>query len=351
MTMKTAPLLLALSLYACADAPELGETVSALIGGTTPPIPPLTAGCPRWGCNENSPVMGPLGDFHELSFDGKPNSSEMRVIGYRFSTKGPLYRPYLDDGSRLVVESEKGEKLAGGDLAGGWLEIDSPHGVFRLVFDQVTPLASSPLTFWIGEKTPIETYVLSFIEPGGTEHIPLCNNPGGEGGENGQVWPNPFAAFFFAGDRYDAGLKLVTAIDDKSGFFNIACAGSALAKLHLNRHTTLGSPGPRGVTTKQGERQAMLKMFVSDVCGTGTAWTHKGTPLHWGNRTGWAKLSGDEYAHEALWNAKGALCLDTHRLGPLYQNPSDIYGECPDIPSCAGVKDDFYLTSAVPSKP
>jgi hypothetical protein len=206
--------------------------------------------------------------------------------------------------------------------------------------------------FWLGPKERIETYRLVYTAPDTPGETPLCNDPPDDGGSGTPPWQRPLEAILYTGDRYDALQKRVIVDRESRGWFNIACAGSVLAKLHLTRHTTAGSNDD--YATSQAQRQAMLKMYVSDVCGTGHAWTKKGTPLHWTNNRGWGDLDGNEFAHEALWDENGAVCLDVHRLGTLYDNPDGFRGEC-SIPACPSPEDRVwqatYLSSAVPGDP
>lgn len=314
---------------ACVESPELGMQTSEI------------GSCPKWGCNENSPLMTTVGYFHDLHPGGVPNQQEMSVLDYRLPNSEKTYHPRIVEGSRLVVDDDDTNlTLSGHDLEGGWFEIQSPFGLHRLFIEHVTPVSESQVRFWVGANSPIETYTLTYQEPGqqlGGKRQVLCNNapPYDKSGSTVQgAWVNPLEAFFFTGDRYDADHKTVTQIDDTSGFFNIACAGSAIAKLHLNRHTSVGSPGPGGAIASQAKRQAMLKMYVSDVCGTGSAWTKKGTPLHFSDSAHWFTITTPEFAHEAFWDEYGATCLDVHRLGALYVD--EIKDQCRrSIPACS----------------
>ena len=111
------------------------------------------------------------------------------------------------------------------------------------------------------------------------------------------------------------------------------------------------------------QRQAMLRMYVSDVCGTGNAWTTAGTKLHFQqNQTAtsqWTNLDGLEYGFEAQWGPNGALCFDSHRRGTEYlpniqldcgaampaacgNDPEDFVGSHPPFLT------DAYIASAVP---
>lgn len=341
---------------ACASEPAL-ETRAAAID----------EGCKEWGCNENSPVMGPW-HFHELNIHGVPNDKGIVLLD--FQKDGVSYHPQIINGSQLIAtrsvqgapgetstgETTLSETLAGPDLVGGYFQVQTPVGdhpgaVYQIKIVHATPLTMSNVRFWQGQDDQIETYELAYSRPDIAEETPLCNSPPDSVPEQERI-----EAILYTGDRYDSENKLVTASSyaDSAGWFNIACGGSALAKLHLNRRTTAGS-APGYITTWK-ERQALLKMYVSDLCGTGHAWTRKGTPLHWIDSLQRGDLDGTEYAHESLWNEKGALCLDVHRLGALYDNDDDGFRHecqldpCGALPATAPAPD-AYLLSAVPDNP
>jgi hypothetical protein len=281
-------------------------------------------GCPWWGCNENSPVMGPY-NFHEGNVYGLENSARVRFLNFQIG--GQIYEPRIINGSQLIAVSSGGTVVSGVNLTNGWFNVWTPSGMYRIIVKHVNPAAVSGTQFWLGPATGIETYELSYTGPGSTSDR-LCKNPpnGRLANDNNNTIPAPLEAILFTGDRYDVDTKRVSAVgySATNGWFNIACAGSALAKLHLNRHTTAGTTA--GYFATQPERTAMLKMYVSDVCGTGKAFTQAGVPLHWENAQGWDTLTGFETKFEAIWTANGAACLDTHRLGALFM--SDITADC-----------------------
>ncbi|MBA3538727.1 MAG: hypothetical protein H0T79_03800 [Deltaproteobacteria bacterium] len=321
---------------------------ASLAGCVTDPGPaPITnvekIDCPTWGCGENSPVMGPY-LFHELNLEGVPNAEQVQVLNFQ---KGlTFYLPRVAGAKLSAIDTITNTTIAGSALAGGWFNLQTPQGIYKLHVVKVSPDA---IPYWVGDTTELnESYELEYSPPGLEGKRALCGSPPSEtDGNKGHPWVNPYESMLFTGDRYDATRKTVTAssYSTTTGWMNLACAGSAVAKLHLNRHTTAGSPGPGLVTTSWAQRQALLKMFVSDLCGTGMAFTLKGTPLHWENAAGWSTLDGTE-AHEAFWNSTGALCLDTHRLGQKYL--ADIGAMC-DLPACpVNWPRGTYLTSAVP---
>lgn len=127
------------------------------------------------------------------------------------------------------------------------------------------------------------------------------------------------AAFFFEGDRYTANKK-VESLEKGSGWFNLACMGSAVAKMHLLRMTNAGTLPPTRVSSI-AERTAVLKMITADYCGDGKGWTADGTPLLFADthRDRWFAPRGFPVATphpaliEAMWGPNGALCMGTPR--------------------------------------
>jgi len=290
----------------------------------------VIVGCPKWGCGENSPKIKTW-DFWELDEGGQPNTTGVRLIDMK---KGNNTYSVDVVGSRLYGRSRVLPTLQGTALIGAYLEVMTPDGVYQIQIKNV----SNNTQYWVGPATTIETYELLYIKPFTMTHPePVCANPPSRQDPSGNVWPQVLEAILFTGDRYDEPSKRVSAASyaDAGTWFNIGCAGSALAKLHLNRHTTassLTSPVPY-VTTRE-QRQALLKMYVSDLCGTGHAFTKQGTPLHFASLKGWMSLVGNEPKHEAYWNEDGALCLEPHRLWDDPPPAADVGQSRPDLKPC-----------------
>ncbi len=132
-----------------------------------------------------------------------------------------------------------------------------------------------------------------------------------------------FTALVFEGDRYGAR----NVVTDEGGlWFNLACQGTAAAKMHLTRHTNAGARGSDRTTPV--ERTAMLRAITADYCGNGRSWTGEGTPLWWTDRRGLFPLGVQrEQAPsarpptaaqiEAVWGRGGELlCLNEPRRRP-----------------------------------
>jgi hypothetical protein len=150
-------------------------------------------------------------------------------------------------------------------------------------------------------------------------------------------------AITFEGDHYDAQHKRVTRTRFEDGWFNFACAGTAVAKMHMLRHTRAGSITPSGPPKRTSllQRTAMLKAITADYCGDGTAWTADGTPLQWTDSNLWFPdprldlTSAEELGLiEAVWGPDGAMCLNNPRRqtkvpGLVYVDPV-----APTPPAC-----------------
>jgi hypothetical protein len=138
-------------------------------------------------------------------------------------------------------------------------------------------------------------------------------------------------AIVYSGDNIDSDHKEVT---DRSSirWFNLACNGTALAKLHFLRHTRQVG----GSNQIAADRQTLLKMLTADYCGTGTSYTINGHPLrywdgmHGLGRTTFPTLSEAERSEiEAMWTPSGAACLNT----PRYVQRSEVPCTRRDWPS------------------
>jgi hypothetical protein len=324
--------------------------VAGFVACTGPPVThlpqPATSSCPSWGCGGNSPVMGPF-EFHELEEHGAPNEANMRLIGFR--KNGVLYNPHVEKDKLYALDQvTRAPVLSGSDLLGGTFEVLLPGtgpAETRTAEIRISHV-STDVTFWLGPSDPVETYELEFtgivLPPGAFR--PLCLHPPLVDDGEGQTNVRPFETILYTGDRYNAHTKEVTASTYKAAgyWFNFACAGSALAKLHLNRHTTASATA--GFTTTADQRQAMLKMYTGDFCGTGEAFTQQGTRIHWTNALGWSSPPGSTTTYESLWTSRGAVCLTTHRLHGLspidyegmIQGTSTSRGRCPRRP-CAEI--------------
>ena len=275
--------------------------------------------CPNFGCGENSPIMGPY-NIPELHTRQLPNGDGV-ILKY-FQQGNAIYQVDIQN-SKLVALYPGTNIIAlqGAALTSGYLVLsypastNLPAGDAKLWFNHVS---SAGQNMWVGASTPVETYELLYEGAGSTARAPVCKRPPDSKVDSatdgdGHLWANRFESLFFTGDRYDPQKLTVSLSTPQRGlWFNVACAGSAPAKLFLNRHTSASSAP--GFSTTVDQRQAMLKMYSGDFCGDGTAYTVMGTPIHWTSAFNLSSPTGNQASYESLWDAHGALCMDVHRL-------------------------------------
>lgn len=300
----------ALALAACVDAPETGVDEAAVVNGDG-------EACPKLGCSSNSAFLGPT-EFHELEETGTYESNGLYLRG--LVKNGVTYRPDVTGtvlvgwrftfvGGLLMVQQISGSALVGAELvvknADGSVE-------YRI---RIASASTSQRYWQAPTEATINTYELNWqqVKPMTTDFVPVCTNPPNAEVEDGSI-ANRYEAILFAGDRYDTRTLTVTASTpaEAGNWFNIACAGNVMAKLALNRHTSATASSQ--VTTTKSQRQAMLKMYTGDFCGTGSAFTVSGTPIRWWSNTGLTSKPIPLVSKEAFWDEDGALCLDVYRL-------------------------------------
>jgi hypothetical protein len=303
-------------LGACAELSDDVEQVSGEVG----------VGCPELGCNLNAASLGDGLYFHELHPDGHANTAGVRFVSFESSRGVPLKLHVHRDQLRGIDPA--GYVYQGVELRDAriYLASGSEQYLVRIA-------AVDYVGFWVGhpDEVPIYRFVYSKLS-GSEREESVCTTKDVE-----QAVPTT-AAFVFIGDRYRAVNKTVTDVTD--GWFNVACAGSAMAKLHLLRHTKAGESLP-AFTTTVPQRQTMLKMLTADVCGTGQSFTVDGEDVHYTDRGGWHPLPTLNGTTESIWTENGAICLDEPRR--LLEEGGDVARridrECRrKLPSCAAIE-------------
>jgi hypothetical protein len=309
-------------LGACAELADNVEQVSSEVG----------VGCPELGCNLNAASLGDGLYFHELHPAGLPNSAGVRFVRFESSRGVPLTLQVFRD--RLRGIDPNGVVYQGTGLVDARIHLarETERYVVR-----IADVDTDSVQFWVfPHAVPIYSFVytkLSATDPEHRQEQPVCTTNDVE-----EAVPTT-AAFVFIGDRYNAVNKTVT--DVTGGWFNVACAGSAMAKLHLLRHTRAGELPPVYTTTVP-QRQAMLKMLTADVCGTGLSFTVDGENVHYTDQRGWHPLPALTGTTESIWTENGAICLDEPRREREEGREvrDRIERECPGrrLPSCAAME-------------
>lgn len=317
------------------------------------------AACGKLECGSNSPYLAQY-NFHELNFDGLPNDEGLIVTGL----ESPLVWwtqlfPRVEADHLTAVDAAGTTWLHGAMLAGAKITVIDSAAEPRK-YEMLIQAVYGGFDLWVDpDGEVLESYKLAWKEVGAPvqDLRPLCTLPPPQMIGDGQEWyPDPDGTILFTGDRYSAEKKVVYDVDPHStaGWVNWACPGGALYKMFMTRHTTKSANAAHESDAFQ--RTAMLKMYVSDVCGDGRTFTKQGTPLHWTNEKDWGYVTWTEYDTEAYWGADGALCLNVHRLGSLYIN--DIQAACA-LPTCDALFPDApgtwpekaYVVSRLPVKP
>jgi len=346
----------------------LGACASPSRPAPPAPAPAATGGgpinCPDWGCGSNAASMGTLLPFHEADATGRfSNSAGLCFWKLLAADETTEWRLEVDGDHMRAIDPagintpREGTGLEGFVLYFYHQPAVSPH-------DQTgercrRPASASPadaFKVWITDALPINFWVKpqcsecfkSYVfrwqpfqahVPDNKKTLPsLCKEGGGidplppEWNPDSPTWGEHLAgvmALVFQGDRYNAKAKTVFQTGKAvEGWFNIACAGTAVAKMHLLRHTQAGiasGSGDCALTTEPDERQAMLKMITADICGGGHAFTHDGKDVLYMDRhkfrtfdlvkapAAYPGFPGSS-SQEAVWTSRGAACLGTPRI-------------------------------------
>lgn len=288
---------------------------------------------PDWSTGTNSATVGDGLLFDEVNIAG-PNRSGLKI-----------QRSMLEDGTPLQFYVER-HNLKAIDPSGNiYSDIQLRGATIQLRYDErgaeyelkITNVVGKGLQFWAGPPEDVPYYEIMARRTDGPqidqfEYICQSNFVTSDPTWAANV---EHAALVFQGDVYDPVTKMVTEVPDWDPRFNLACANTAPAKMHLTRHTRAGSVDNNNQEvywTDVLQRQAMLRMFTADYCGGGTSYTVDGQPLAYADdRTEFPRWSGATQL-EALWDYRGAICLNTPRRGAAVRDA--VNQSCPGIPRC-----------------
>jgi hypothetical protein len=276
--------------------------------------------CEAWGCGMNSPEIDHLGvhDIHGV-VGGLPNANGFRVT--KIVKAGLLYKQIWSVKSSLVVTGTPGTLINSG-VSGTVVTITNGSSTYEI---QIGKLIRVPMWAHVtgGEMTNTYEIQWDIVAAGGGDQKRvwknICKKPPVDG-SNDLLGMNRFQSVVFENDWIDADRKTVSTRPEKF-WWNIGCAGHALAKLHLTGHTA-GAQAEHGFHSDERMRQTTLKMITADYCGTGFAFTVAGQKLGWTDQFAWNEYSvGFVGKKEAEWTEKGVSCLNTPRVDA---NPTPI---------------------------
>lgn len=265
-------------------------------------------------CGGNSPVIDGI-YFERLHRLGTfPNAEGVQILGVKSPGGVPMQ---LELVNKVGQHAEDGDRLRGLDLAGQAVIAEhnqlegtqikvSVKGAQYMIFIRKVHWTDG-VPFWVGDKRLIETYEFrySLIAGDGTTHadLPLCS-----GADKGLI-----SAIVFGGDLYDPVTMNITTGPPTYGWLNIACAESAIYKMHRIGYTEAAQPG---ITTSHPQRQAMLFAWTADVCGDGASFTEQGEQITLREKVFEFNVwpyNDDPISYEAIWNGQGAVCLNVPR--------------------------------------
>jgi hypothetical protein len=289
--------------------------------------------CDDWMCGTNSPTIANRG-FWDLHVGGEPNKQGFRItqfrklVPYTLSVVNGRFR-----GTRPFFAPLQGAALVGAEMHISYNDLE----LYILRIAEVNTTAYWAKVPGQPQKT-FETYVLEWSPVVDGEVLDEWTNVCPVAMED--LTLNAYRSVVFEGDRLSAETKTVAAQIDRS-WFNIGCAGSAVAKMQLLGHTHAAKDA--GFVTSIPERTTLLKELTGDYCGKGKAFTVAGQPLAWRDDREWFKPV-DETELEARWSPSGATCLNVPRVraNPIPEGLAEfpdidaaIAAEC-SLPACVG---------------
>ncbi|MEO7731669.1 MAG: ADYC domain-containing protein [Kofleriaceae bacterium] len=327
----------------------------------TPTLPPPSANvgtgeCSTTHCGTNGIWLGEGVEFRELYEQfGQENSAGLAIVGFHDASQRPLVLQVRGD-TLIGILDDKTSLTTDAQLRDAVIELAyarTPGSVaYHLKIDSV-----QPTRFWTTcagcEEQTFSRYHFSARRADGDQcPLQVCA-PGLDKDD-----PDGFqgAAVIFRGDSY-GDHHTVASSTDTSAAFNIACMGTAIAKLELFRHTEPSSarkPPTRTMPaleplTRPLERQSMLRLLTADYCGDGGAFTTDDLPLRIGINNKSFDLTAsssyiikqplDPHQIDAFWGADGATCIEKPRLST--ETIESINKACknstnhPPIPYCS----------------
>jgi hypothetical protein len=303
------------TIAACATEPVISTST-----------PALGNECTGWECTGNAASLGDHLFFWEV--DGSRleyNTAGVRYV--KFEHRDGFSMDLILEGHTL--KGRAGRIYEGDDLLGAWIRLTDAGGhdyLLRIeLVDHIPFLGRFP-----GPTIPVYYFRVDDEEDGDFKQD-LCPSNNLEPEYHGNA-----SAILFAGDRYSPDtMKVIATATEPAGnpaedvgqWFNIACAGTAMAKMHRYRYTHAAQQvgGMNGRTTTRDQRTAFLKMLTADYCGTGTPFTVDGQAVEFRDRMGLVtpaapahlaapiEASADSSSVESVWTSGGALCLSRPR--------------------------------------
>jgi ADYC domain len=341
--------------------------VGALLGasGFVSPTSAWALGdCEVTGCGSNTPVLFGT-PIIGLSLEGRPNDVGVKLDPV-FRRARPLPPAPLEDcdGARIDIENgaligikPRGERCTGRALVGLAVSLEVPvricheHGRCPTTRrTQVLIDGMSEVSTWsTSDARLVPTYRMVWGElsvsgevVGATtsdkvkEGDSICPRREAwmedwqdDKGQESKKWKvKTDEVLIVHGETY----KSDASVTRKGlGWFNIACVGTALAKMRLLGYDPAATASD---ASTPGDRQATLKMLTARYRGE-TSYTSPGVPLRWIRKDkagfyGTPDASFQPEAIESYWGPNGALCL-SHRRTWRKLGPQNLQTPTPEL--------------------
>ena len=268
--------------------------------------------CDDWMCGTNSPNIANYG-FWDLQRFGLKNKQGFAIDS--FSKLGKPYQLNVKNG-RFIGEpmSSADPVLVYDALIGSQIYLSRDGHVAFLI--EIVGVETTQYWANIGAPVELETYLLKWGNVSGGHLVGQLQDLCSAASSKSDLGMNGYHTTVFEGERIDAQAKTIAPILDLA-WFNLGCAGSALAKLQLIGHTEAAKAN--GYNTTILERQTALKMITADYTGKGTAFTIAGQPLDWMDDRHTLSYQTTGPTLEARWTPYGVSCLSVPRV---VANPS-----------------------------
>lgn len=283
------------ALFACLEDEEPEDT--SLRGGTL--------SCPKCQLNAAQVSGHPIS---YLDLTGAPNEQGI-AIGVVEDPEGGTYDFGVHE--EELAAFHDGVLVASGEKMIGWRITLDVAGKTR----SITVKGREMLASWATNGAPISLYALE-----DEDETNVC--PAFKTGVPSLT--------IIHGETYDAE----HAVIDHQGpeWITLACADEAVFKVKRFGYGPHGNQGPGGKPASSEQRTAALKMVIADYCGEGHSFTAPQTQVMWRNAT-WTVSTPDKgqlVMPEAVWTAKGAVCIGR----PRYALLAEIAKHC-SLPRCS----------------
>ena len=329
VTAAVSLLVLSLALGACSEPDDRpGVTIDYYM-------------CPEEDCGVNASTLNDLffGENHLRPGEnaGDPNPVGARIVDFVPADDRKEMTLFIERGSVRATDGMR--TIMGVDMRGSKIVVeDTRDGSLTDVYFHEARLVET----WTERRSIVAQYVFAYRNVNG-DFVSVCSEASDLSDE--AAW-----SVLLTRERYSVDDRAIVQ-EDADGIFNIACQGSALYKMKMAGYEP-DLPTDAPSYTVADQRQAAIKMFTADYCGTGQSFTEDGIPLQWSNSTGSSRNTTNPVGEiEAYWDAGGALCLDTPRLGT--DTLDAIRNECASagktLPSCTDFDGAYeWVTHVVP---